>query len=259
MARTKRAEPTIIIGPDLDRLVLDNENNTKRTPNTFHASSIEDCGRQQWYALKGFLPDPSTDHPEWKRAATAGNLLHEWYQDQLLRLGRVVDTQRLLDHAGWRLEDYPEKVRENFPPAAVEVPLPPNPYRIGGRIDAVIHHDNELLVLDIKTVNQKTYDGMPSYKTKKVYAQMQVYMHLTGIRYADILYVSRDTIQHKEYVVAYNAEWCDEQFKRVRHLKHLLDEDILPLAEPSYSACGFCPFTSLCALDVPGPSGKRES
>lgn len=257
--RPKKAQLVSVLGPLLDTQVLDDENARRRQSRTFHASSIETCGRQQWYGLKGYTQDPAMDHPEWKRDAEAGNALHDIYQRDLLKLGLVVPTQEVLEYAGWRVEDYTLAGVVPLPEFANELPLPPNPYQIGGRIDSVIRYKDTLLVVDIKTVKQKAFDGMPGdFRFKKYYAQLQVYMHLSGIQYGLVLCISRNDSQKKEYLVTYSPEWCEVQFSRIAELKRMLDEDELPPAEADWFACGFCPFNELCSLNIGGKKNNES-
>lgn len=246
MAR-RRIEQVTVLGPLLDQLTLDQENARRRPSNSFHASSIETCGRQQWYAIKGYQQDPSMDHADWKRTAEAGNLLHEAYQAHMLETGLVIPTDELFAHTGWTRDQYPDWQREKLPDQAVEVPLPPNPYQIGGRIDVVIRFKGVLMIVDIKTMKQKDYDAMPSSpKMKKYTAQLQVYMNMTGIEHSVVFCANRNDSTHKEYLVPHDKVWCEEQFRRIGGLKAMLDEGILPPPEPSWG-CNFCAFSSLCA------------
>lgn len=249
----KRPIRVDIIRPILDDETFSREERSSRTPKTFHASGIESCGRQQWYGLKGYAAEPRMENPEYIRDASAGNGLHEQYQELLVNSGFVIDLDHFFLKTGWRKSDYDSNII--LPEWSVEVPLPPNEYQIGGRIDAVIQIEDSPIIVDIKTLKDKAFGELPGgYKFKKFYAQMQVYMHLTGIHQSIVLAVNRNDSLMKEYVVEYDKEWCESQFKRIEHLKKLLDDDVLPVMEPSFFECKFCPFSALCFMNAGGKS-----
>lgn len=249
--RTKRPTKVQLLEPIIDQVTFTLEEQSTRVPRSFHASSIEDCGRKQWYGLRGFAPAPRMDHPEYIRDASAGNAIHEQYQNLLKASGNLLTLQQVLDITGWQRSDLPH----DAPEIAIEMPLKTNQYLIGGRIDAIVNIDNTVFIVDIKTTKDKAFHELPSgYKYKKFYAQLQVYMHLTNIHQAIILAVNRNDSTMKEYVVEYDKDWCIDQFDRIHELKLLLDQNILPVAEPSWSNCSFCPFVAICLSDVGGVS-----
>jgi hypothetical protein len=251
VARVKKAEEVRLLAPLIDTQTLKEENATRRTPKSFHASSIENCGRQQFYGMKGVLPDPSVSDPNWKRDAAAGNAIHDQYQGILLRSGIVLPTDEFLDLAKWRRADYPVWQQKDLPKHALEIPLPPNQYRIGGRIDAVVRVEGIVYIFDIKTLKTKAFNEMvPSnYKFKKFMAQLSVYGYLSGIHNLGVCGICRDDSLMREWLVKYDEEWCVKQFARITELKRMLDQNILPPREPSWGGCNFCPFASVCATD----------
>jgi hypothetical protein len=249
-----RAKAVQVVAPLIDQVTFADSNARRRSPKNFHASSIDDCGRKQWYGVRGYPQAEETEeHPEWKRSATAGDALHEIWQDMLLRTGLIPKTDEFFRHIGVSREQYPESQRKTLPEYAIELPLPPNEYLTSGRIDAVVKINGEYWYLDIKTVDQKKFDdGASSWKFKKYKAQLQVYMHLTGIRKSLILLVNRNDLTQREYLIEYDAEWCEKQFGkagRITKLKIFVDLNILPPAEPDKFACNFCPFVMICAMD----------
>jgi len=249
MARIKKAEEIHLLAPVIDAQTLKEENATRRTPKSFHASSIETCGRQQFYGMKGVLPDPSVSDPQWKRDAAAGNAIHDQYQGLLLRSGIVLSTAEFLDLAKWRREDYPSW--QNLPNYALEFPLPPNKYQIGGRIDSVVRVEGQVYIFDIKTLKTKAFTEMvPSnYKFKKFMAQLSIYGYLSGVHNLGVWGICRDDSLMREWLVRYDEDWCLKQFARITELKRMLDQNIIPPREPDWMACRFCPFASVCITD----------
>lgn len=244
--RVKRPTKIELIEPILNQATFDIEESRSRVPKTFHASSIEDCGRKQWYGIKGFQPEPRMEHPEYIRDAGAGSAIHEQYQEILEKSGIVLTTSDFLKITGCDSSDFPQ----DMPDLAIEVPLKTNEYQIGGRIDAVVNINNTVFIVDIKTVKDKAFHELPSgYKFKKFYGQMQIYMHLTGIHQAIILAVNRNDSTMKEYLIDYDVDWCADQLSRIASLKISLDNNILPVAEASWSNCGFCPFVAICSTN----------
>ena len=244
MAVRKKALEVSLIGPIIDTQTLKDENDNRRASRSFHASSIGDCGRKQWYGLRGFPQDPAVDHGHWRRDANAGNAIHDQYQSMLIRAGVVLSTDDALAAAGWKREDYTVEL----PKYALELPLPPNPYRIGGRIDAIVRVEGTNWIMDIKTVKEKDFAAMTpgNYKFKKYMAQLNVYMFFTGIRNALIWLICRNDSKMREFQVYYDEEWCENQIQRIARLKEMVDSSELPPAEPDFFGCSFCSFSTFC-------------
>jgi len=254
--KTKRAVAVEILGPLVDSLTLQDESSKRRKPNTFHASSIEDCCRQQWYGVQGYLPEEDDGkNPHWKRSAEAGNSLHEMWQARLIRSGVVMTTAEFFAATGWDVAYYTSHGIA-LPEYAEEIPLPANEYRIGGRIDLAVMINGEPMITDIKTVDQKKFDqGASGYKFKKYRAQLQIYMHFTGFRQSLVLLVNRNDLTQKEYLIDYDEEWCITQLGRIMRLNDMVKRNVLPSPEPEFFACRFCPFNMLCSENYKeGPS-----
>jgi CRISPR/Cas system-associated exonuclease Cas4 (RecB family) len=244
--RKKKATEVSLIGPIIDAQTLKEENEGRRASRSFHASSIGDCGRKMWYGLKAFPQDPVVDHSSWKRDAAAGNAIHDQYQSMLIRAGVVLSADEALAAAGWKREDYGDDVI--LPKYAMELPLPPNPYRIGGRIDAIVKVEGDHWIMDIKTVKEKDFTAMTpgNFRFKKYMAQLNIYMGFSGIHNALIWLICRNDSKMREFQVFYDEDWFKATLERISRLKVMVDEFILPPPEPDFFGCGFCPFTTYC-------------
>jgi len=85
---------------------------------------------------------------------------------------------------------------------ASEIKIPPQEI-ISGRADAIVTLNNELYVVDFKSMNSMIFKGLEAPKEENV-NQLQLYMHYFKIPKGILLYVSKDTLDLKEFVIEYD-------------------------------------------------------
>ncbi len=116
-------------------------------------------------------------------------------------------------------------------------------------------------VYEGKTHNQKSYRKLQKegvQKSKPIhYAQMQIYMHLTGMTRALYLAVNKDTDEMYAERVHYDRAFCDAIMAKARGIIFAKEPPPRITDRPDWYECKFCSAHSLCwgcgeaALPIP--------
>lgn len=128
-----------------------------------------------------------------------------------------------------------------------EISIPPQTI-ISGRADAVLSFENELFVLDIKSINSMLFRVLNQAKEENV-DQIQLYLHFFKIEKGLLLYVNKDTQELKEFLVNYDQTRSEKLLKGLEGLKIKIDENVIPARLANYPGnkqCQFCQFREIC-------------
>jgi len=137
---------------------------------------------------------------------------------------------------------------------ASEIKIPPQEL-ISGRADAIITLNNELYVVDFKSMNSMVFKGLSQPKEDNI-NQIQLYLHFFKIPKGIILYINKDTLELKEFLVEYNPAIAQKLLKDLSDLKTKIESNIVPLRIPGYPddwQCQYCQFKEICQI-----AGGRE-
>ncbi len=137
---------------------------------------------------------------------------------------------------------------------ASEVKIPPQEL-ISGRADAIVTLNNELYVVDFKSMNSMIFKNLEQPKEDNV-NQIQLYLHFFKIPKGILLYVNKDTLELKEFLVEYNQTIAQKLLKDLADLKMKIDSDIIPqrvLNYPKDWQCQYCQFKDICQV-----AGEKE-
>lgn len=132
---------------------------------------------------------------------------------------------------------------------ASEVNIPPQEL-VSGRADAVITLDNELYVVDFKSMNSMIFKSLTGPKDENV-NQLQLYLHYFKIPKGILLYINKDTLELKEFLIQYNPALSRALLEELKNLKIKIDKDVLPQRLPDYPQnwqCQYCQFREICSL-----------
>lgn len=132
---------------------------------------------------------------------------------------------------------------------ASEVNIPPQAL-ISGRSDAIISDGKDLYILDIKSMNSMIFKKLSEPKPENV-DQIQLYMHYFKVPKGILLYVDKDKLELKEFVVAYDKNRADSLIKDLTGLKEKIDANIIPsrmLEYPDGWQCQYCQFKEVCQM-----------
>lgn len=132
---------------------------------------------------------------------------------------------------------------------AAEVKIPPQEL-ISGRADAIVTLNNELYVVDFKSMNSLIFKNLQGPKEDNV-NQIQLYLHFFKIPKGILLYVNKDSLGLKEFVVEYNPHLANRLLKDLADLKKKVDSNVIPARIPTYPEnwqCQYCQFKEICRL-----------
>jgi len=130
---------------------------------------------------------------------------------------------------------------------ASEVNIPPQEI-ISGRSDAILSDGKEMYVLDIKSMNSMIFRTLKEPKEENV-NQVQLYLHYFKIKKGILLYVNKDSLEIKEFIVEYDKKRSDSLLEALTNLKKQIDKNIVPeriTDYPSSWQCRYCQFKDVC-------------
>jgi len=132
---------------------------------------------------------------------------------------------------------------------ASEVNIPPQEI-INGRADAIVSDGKDLFVLDIKSMNSMIFDRLEDPKEENV-NQIQLYLHYFRIPKGILLYVNKNTLELKEFVVEYSKGRAVALLENLKEIKKKTDSNIIPGRLPDYPdnwQCKYCQFKEICGM-----------
>jgi len=134
-----------------------------------------------------------------------------------------------------------------------EVDIPPQEI-VRGRADAVLSDGKELFVLDIKSMNSMVFRNLTEPKEENV-MQIQLYLHFFKIPKGLLLYVDKDRLELKEFIVTYNPAISEALIADLTVLKEQILSNTVPariLTYPKNWQCRYCQYKEVCKMGEVG-------
>ena len=131
---------------------------------------------------------------------------------------------------------------------SAEVNIPPQEI-ISGRADAILSDGKNMYVLDIKSMNSMIFDKLAEAKEEHV-DQIQLYLHYFKIPKGILLYVNKNSLELKEFIVDYDKKRILVLLNNLNEIKKKIDSDIIPGRLPDYPEnwqCKYCQFKDICS------------
>lgn len=158
---------------------------------------------------------------------------------------------RLFDHGEHmhRLIMKPLLSTRDIHVVASEVDIPPQEI-VRGRADAVLSDGKELFVLDIKSMNSMVFRKLQEPKEENV-QQVQLYLHFFKIKKGMLLYVDKDRLELKEFIVDYDPTVAEALLADLSKLKGQIEKNIVPPRIETYPTnwqCQYCQYKEVCRL-----------
>jgi len=203
----------------IDKFYLDRERERSREQTRFYISDAGRCPRMVFFKIKK-APRRELE-PQVLRTFDHGDYIHRLILNTLFSLGLV---------------------------RASEINIPPQEI-IGGRADAIISLDNNLYVLDIKSISGRT--KILDNPKEEDNAQLQLYLHFFKIPRGILLYVNKDTQELNEFLMDYNPNLARNLLDGLSKLKVKVDSNIIPSRIPAYPDgwhCQYCQFFEICGM-----------
>jgi CRISPR/Cas system-associated exonuclease Cas4 (RecB family) len=136
---------------------------------------------------------------------------------------------------------------------ASEIRIPPQEI-ISGRADAIITLNNELYVVDFKSMNSYKFKNLEAPPEENI-NQIQLYLHYFGITKGILLYVDKNTLSLKEFLINYDSELAESLISALENLKIKIDANVIPARIASHPAnfqCKYCVFREICKISGEG-------
>jgi CRISPR/Cas system-associated exonuclease Cas4 (RecB family) len=216
-------EQEIMLKELIDKFYLEREKD--RTQSKFYITDAGKCQRATFFKFKK-APRKKME-PRILRIFDHGDYIHQLIMKSLFGVRKI--------HV-----------------VASEVNMPPMEI-ISGRADAILSIDNNLYVLDIKSMNSMVFRNLTFPKEENLY-QIQLYLHYFKIKKGILLYVDKDQQELKEFIVDYDKELCEKLIVGFQKLKSKIEVNVVPCALSDYPdnwQCSYCPFREIC--DIAGP------
>jgi len=131
---------------------------------------------------------------------------------------------------------------------------------ISGRADAIISDGKDLYVLDIKSMNSMIFKNLEEAKEDNV-NQLQLYLHFFKIPRGILLYVNKDSLELKEFLINYNPSISENLLEDLNKLKIKIDSNIIPSRIQTYPddwQCKYCSFREICVMTNGGEVNWEE-
>jgi CRISPR/Cas system-associated exonuclease Cas4 (RecB family) len=214
----------------IDKFYLDREKGKDREQTRFY---VTDAGRCQRTVFFKFKKAPREEiEARVLRLFEHGDYIHRLILNTLFSLGLVRSSEI------------------NIPPQQI----------ISGRADAILTYENELYVLDIKSINSFIFKTLVQPKEDN-FDQIQLYLHFFQIPKGILLYVNKDTQELKEFIVVYDRSRSEALLKELQALKGKVENNVIPsrLSDyPDNKQCQFCQFREICGQALSGEMNWSE-
>jgi len=196
------------------------DKNNERERRRFYISDAGKCPRQIFFKFKK-APRKEME-PRLLRIFDQGDYVHLRLTRDLFSLGIVV---------------------------ASEIDIPPRE-DIGGRADAIVRINNELYLVDLKSINSNILYKMEAPKDDHI-LQVQLYLHFFKLKKGILLYEGKDNSEIKEFPVEYDKKIAEDILSNFKRLKINVDKDLIPqqLSDfPDNWQCQYCQFREICDM-----------
>jgi CRISPR/Cas system-associated exonuclease Cas4 (RecB family) len=207
----------------IDKYYLEQERDRER--HHFYVTDAGKCGRAVFFKFKN-APHKEME-PNILRLFDHGDHVHQLIMKPLLSMRDI--------HV-----------------VASEVNIPPQEI-ISGRSDAILSDGKDLYVLDIKSMNSMIFDRLKEPKEENV-DQLQMYLHYFKVPKGILLYVNKNTLELKEFVIQLDENRASSLINSLKEVKKNIDNSIVPkrlLSYPSSWQCRYCQYRSICGQAGP--------
>lgn len=252
----------------------------------FHPSEWDGCKRKiaySYYEAKGFFqiePDSIRIDPKSQRIFQNGHYMHDRYKNYLEKTNSLKGRWKCKNHIVHldkpRIFGNDSKIGCLKPKICecgstefeyLELSVYDGETLWGGHIDAVVNlellshffgyididHDHEDMIIDFKTMNSFQFKKLEEALTKHV-IQISIYMYITGIKCAKLIYENKDSQDIKEFLVKFDQSLMEVEVARAIDLKNLvqsatIDNWVLPeraYADNDNYECGYCKYKADC-------------
>lgn len=121
---------------------------------------------------------------------------------------------------------------------------------VRGRADAIISDGKDLYVLDVKSMNSMIFEKLEAPKEENV-DQIQLYLYYFKIPRGILLYVDKDKLKLKEFLINLDEKRVKNLLNNLTILKIKIDKNSIPARIQTYPndwQCKFCAYREVCDI-----------
>ena len=207
----------------IDNFYLDRQKN-KKEQTSFWISEAGKCPRQIFFKFKNV-----------KGKDLEANILrlfdHGEHMHQLIMKPLISTSNR------------------NIHVVASEIDIPAGEL-VRGRADAIISDGKDLYVLDVKSMNSMIFEKLATPKEENI-DQIQLYLYYFKIPRGILLYVDKDRLKLKEFIINLDEERVKNILDNLTILKTKIDNNSVPVRIQTYPdnwQCKYCQFREICDM-----------
>jgi hypothetical protein len=124
-------------------------------------------------------------------------------------------------------------------------------YKMGGHPDGILNVKPQRALLELKTINDGGFTSLSFNGPSDWYVwQMQLYMHLLGLKTGFLLYVNKSTSEFKEFVIKYDKKIAQEIKEKATMVIDGINGGPIPnrtvCAKKTDSRARMCPVKNQC-------------
>jgi hypothetical protein len=201
-------KPIKFIKPIIDHYLSNRLDNVDRKTGCFHPSSLTKCSLLLYEEyLKESLASTYGD-PRVKRIFDNGRHVHTRLQGYCKEIGILIDE---------------------------DVPIHDDKYEICGEIDGLLKFWDELVVMDVKSINKANFQNLITPSLGYI-IQLNVYLYCLGLKYGILFYECKDDQEMHEFLIEYNPSILIPIFKKIKYVQDCIKTKTIPVAEE----CDYC-------------------
>lgn len=238
----------------------------KYDPKKFYPSSAGMCSRRIVYQMMGFPGEISNGRG--LLILENGNYFHSRIESILGDTGLLISPELSFKKEEWRVSGRSDAIIHNFlehEPSTNIITLKEAIYDLdekgeakrgedGHRIilgEKVVYEgpDNDVIIVELKSISDSGFKYLDRTGGKDGHKkQLQLYMHLTGIKMGMLLYENKNTQEMKEYFVPYDPEMAQVIIDQIILVNKCVDEGTFPEKEYDQLSfeCRYCPYSNIC-------------
>jgi len=197
-------------------------------------SEIGECTRKIVYSILNF-PTETVPDSRVQRIFQNGHHVHDRYlADYLPKIGLPCKVW-VKKRTGWKLVDF------------IEIMLSDKDLWLRGAPDAIIFNPNtgKKYVFELKSMNQEEFWKLEEPVESHIY-QAHLYMYMTKIHKAILLYENKNRQDIKEFEVEYDPEIINFLIRKIRKIQQYVRSYVsaMEVPEREYNAkkCSYCPY-----------------
>lgn len=191
----------------------------------YYPSEAGNCMRKVWFSYKF----PQEIKPELRKIFELGNILHDFVVE-VMKSEKTPEIELLQSEFPFK-----EKVGD---------------FIVSGRVDNLIKVEASGKILLVEVKSARDIRGIKEPSPNNI-AQIQLYMHFTGVHNGILLYVDKTNLKTKVFEIDYDKTKALEIMDRFKTLHKSITENEIPEPEAKQQEnlkwmCNYCEYKEKC-------------